>query len=154
MSVEREYNPLNTFQLESISVFNDTHPHHDQVDEVLALSHAEHGAIGWITVFFDDDDEWHGAVGEREELRAFIPMKTPGFYKLGPWLGDTQSWPHQAIVEAFALSSKCENDPGTPLWSLASNLEEHGAEYVIEVLKEVNKLGEISSHSHNGETKK
>uniref|UniRef100_UPI0025FED5E4 hypothetical protein n=1 Tax=Thiolapillus sp. TaxID=2017437 RepID=UPI0025FED5E4 len=43
---------------------------------------------------------------------------------------------------------------GWQRWSLASNLEEHGAEYVIEVLKEVNKLGETSSHSHNGETKK
>ena len=138
-----EYNPVNTFQLEHVNVINDTHPRHDQVDDVLALGHSEHGAVGWVTVFFNDDDEWVRAVGEREELRQLIPTATQGFYKIGTRLGDKDAWPNKPIVEAFALSSKCEN-LSPPLYELASDLDEHGAEYVIAVLKEINQLRDLT----------
>ncbi len=138
-----EYNPVNTFQLEHVNVINDTHPHNYQVDNVLALGHSEHGAVGWVTVFFNDDDEWVGAVGEREELRQLIPTTTPGFYKIGSRLGGKEAWPTAPIVEAFALSSTCEN-LSPPLFELGSDLDEHGAEYVIAVLKEINQLRDLT----------
>ena len=138
-----EYNPVNTYHLEHVRVINDTHPRHDQVDDVLALGHSEHGAVGWVTVFFNDDDDWVGAVGEREELRQLIPTATQGFYKIGARLGDKEAWPHKPIVEAFALSSKCEN-LSPPLFELASDLDEHGSEYVIAVLEEINQLRDLT----------
>ncbi|WP_419636561.1 hypothetical protein [Thiolapillus sp.] len=144
-----EYNPVNTYHLENVKVINDTHPRHDQVDDVLALGHSEHGAVGWVTVFFNDDDEWAGAVGEREELRQLIPTATQGFYKIGTCLGDKDAWPNKPIVEAFALSSKCEN-LSPPLYELASDLDEHGSEYVIAVLEEVNKLRDLIDPSRIG----
>ena len=143
-----EYNPVNTFQLEYVKVINETHPHHDQVDDVLALGHSEHGAVGWVTVFFNDDDEWEGAVGEREELRQLIPTATRGFYKIGSRLGGKEAWPTAPIVEAFELSSNCENLK-PPLFELASDLDEHGAEYVIAVLKEISQLRDLTDPSRD-----
>uniref|UniRef100_UPI003AF425EC hypothetical protein n=1 Tax=Thiolapillus sp. TaxID=2017437 RepID=UPI003AF425EC len=52
------------------------------------------------------------------------------------------------IVEAFALSSTCEN-LSSPLFELASDLDEHGSEYVIEVLKEINQLRDLTDPSRD-----